>query len=313
MVFWRLGVVAASKSSAKQVAAGYFFGEGIAQQVLYSNDSVSNLSGTNWGGSVDDGQRGTSNTQSTSNGYVMGGLDPAFKNRIGKFNFTTRVFSNLSDTLSVGTRGMTGFSSSTAVYGAGGYIAFNQVSTVAKVTFSTDSRSNLPTGLNTARKDGGGFNSTTHGYVCGGDTPTPISTIEKFAFSDDSRSLPSATLSSARRLLSTVSGQSTTHGYIVGGYNATVVSPEPNRTTSLVQKFTFSTDTMGSLATGLPSPKYGTTSVQSTTHIYNSSGVLHPGTSQTDAYKFAFADDSRSTLAATMYTGNYASGLSSLG
>ena len=172
-----------------------------------------------------------------------------------------------------------------AAYFAGGS---GSVSAVDKFAFPDDSRTTLATGLSAGRSQlAGAANSGTAAYFAGGREAGTVSTVNKFAFSDDSRTTLATGLSSARAQLAGAANSGTA-AYFAGGYNSTTVD-----------KFAFSDDSRTTLGTGLSAKRaYPAGAANSGTAAYFGGGIP-PGAyvaPVTTVDKFAFSDDSRTTL-----------------
>ena len=179
--------------------------------------------------------------------------------------------------------------SGVAAYFASGLGSINN--SVDKFAFSDDSR----TTLYLAAQRGylaGAANSGTAAYFAGGQVSyADVDTVEKFAFSDDSRTTLGTGLSAATGQLAGAANSGTA-AYFGGGYSAGNVAT--------VDKFAFSDDSRSTLGTGLSSARRQLTgAANSGTAAYFAGGeVGHPDPTAlvTTVDKFAFSDDSRSTL-----------------
>ena len=179
-----------------------------------------------------------------------------------------------------------------AGYFAGGN---NGITTVDRFLFADDSRTTLGTGLSVGRRGGGCFaNAGVAGYFAGGNTSgapdTRHTTVDKFAFPDDARTTLGTGLATASDGMAGMSNSGTA-GYVGGGYY-------PTTYTDVVEKFAFSDDGRTTLGTGLSVGRgaiQGTGMSNSGTAGYIAGGyATSAGSAVVD--KFAFSDDSRSTL-----------------
>jgi hypothetical protein len=223
-------------------------------------------------------------------GYAAGGITTVNVATVDKFAFSNDARSTLATGLSFARRLATGFASDVAGYAAGGS-AGSDVATVEKFAFSDDSRSTLGTGISSTRWGSAGFASGVAGYVAGGFSGIlDVATVDKFAFSDDSRTTLATGLSLARRLLAGFA--SDVAGYAAGGLTSVSFAT--------VDKFAFSDDSRTTLATGLSETPAGVAGFASDVAGYAAGGYrtgVESGPVAT-VDKFAFADDSRTTLAA---------------
>lgn len=223
-------------------------------------------------------------------GYAAGGgSSGGYTNTVYRLNFNDDSVSTLPVTLSTIVGETDGMSSPTAGYTLGGDDATALISRVSKLTFAGETLSVLASGLSSIRRLASGTSTTTHGYAMGGiNAPGRTSTVDKFVFSTDSRSTLGTGLSSARDFHA--SFESSSYGYVLGG----------NPTQNTAQRVNFSTDTFGSLATGLNAlaARAGWAGWQSSTTGYYGGG--YDGSYRNAIYKLSFADDTQASLAATL-------------
>jgi hypothetical protein len=293
-----------------ETGAGYFGGgltgagkTDVIRKLLFSTDSAATLAATL---SAD-----TSHTSGMANsptaGYVGGGLASVYITTVDKLTFSTDGVASLGTglssarlfTIGLGNAGVAG-------YFAGGFAAA-PATTVDKFAFSDDSRTTLGTGLDGASNTGEGMsNSGTAGYVGagyidlgGGFVYTDI--VYKITYSDDSMSTLVATLNTAMRYGGGMANVGTA-GYIAGGHIG-----GSNAYLDTVNKFSFSDDSRTTLGTGLSQGLYSPCgAAQTGTAGYFAGGTCCAEvswTKQTQAEKFAFADDSRSVIASVFATG----------
>ena len=140
---------------------------------------------------------------------------------------------------------------------------------------------------------GAGAAGTGAGYF-GGGLPGPLDTVESFSFPSDSRTTLVATLSAARYKLAGMA-DSGTAGYFAGGSGSAVVD-----------KLAFSDETMSTLGTGMPSNWTSAAGfANSGTAGYVGGGEYWSAGSVyvTTVDKFAFSDDSRTTLGTGLTVG----------
>jgi len=222
-------------------------------KLTYSTDTISSSvsgpsgQGRNYAGAMD-------NTATA--GYVGGGESGTslvyFTNYL-KFTFSSATWTTGSN-VSLETNSHTGSENgSTAGYHWGN--VGGSYTTARKVTFSNDSWSNSFThSVRLEYSSHAPSNGTVACYQFGGQdgsTGNSVSQIGKVTYSGESFSTLSATLSSARRLVATLSNWSTA-AYACGGTN---ISP-----VNTIQKLTFSGETMSTLSATLPYSLYANAS-----------------------------------------------------
>ncbi len=165
------------------------------------------------------------------------------------------------------------------------------VTTVNKFAFSDDSRTTLSAGMSAAIawSSGGAANSGVAAYFAGGYAGGYLTTIDKFAFSDDSRSTLASGLSVGRTVLAGAAN-SGSFTYFAGGTTGSRVDT--------VDKIAFSDDSRSTLSTGLAVATESLAgAANSGTAAYFAGGYAMPVPAMVDTvYKFAFSDDSRTTL-----------------
>ena len=232
-------------------------------------------------------------------GGGRGGSPTANLTTVDKIAFTDDSKSTLGTGLSSARQMPTGLGNA----GVAGYFAGGQTTTtVDKFAFPGDSRSTLGTGLDAASNTGEGMsNSGTAGYVGAGYISSACSTaVYKITYSDDSMSTLSATLDTGMRYGGAMANVGTA-GYIAGGY------PCGDPYIATVNKFSFSDDSRATLGTGLSQGLYNPAGFAlKDTAGYFAGGTCCAGvswTKQTQAEKFAFADDSRSIVAGAFAAG----------
>ncbi len=240
-------------------------------------------------------------------GYFGGGRggDPvATLTTVDKLAFPADSKSTLGTGLSSARQMPTGLGNA----GVAGYFAGGETTnTVDKFSFSDDSRTTLGTGLDGVTDTGEGMsNSGTAGYVGAGHVSAACSTaVYKITYSADSMSTLSATLATGMRYGSAMANVGTA-GYIAGGY------PCADPYLATVNKFSFSDDSRSTLGTGLSQGLYAPAGFAlKDTAGYFAGGVCCAGvswTKQTQAEKFAFADDTRSIVASAFAAGTSQAG-----
>lgn len=187
-----------------------------------------------------------------SAGFFVGGQGRV--NTIKKLDFETDTFSLLATTISNGAERMAGVSNSgVSGYTAGGNHAFDVQNRIFKLAYPSETASTLGATLSIAREQLSGMsNSGVAGYFAGGAAFSGgwvlYSTNDKLDYSTESRSTV-AGLSIARRAPTGMSNSGVA-GYSAGGDNGSDNNIDSNKY-SIVNKLTFATDTMSTLATGM--------------------------------------------------------------
>lgn len=235
-------------------------------------------------------------TVSSSKAGYFGGSE-SYVQTVDKLSFNNDSRLTLSTGLSIAT-GRTGAMANSGVAGyiGGGFLSgfpYN-VSTVNKFSFSDDSRTTLT--LSNGKYSPGAFaNSGTAGYFGGGyydqgGGNAIQNSIEKFLFPSDSRSTLAATLSVRRQEIAGFSNNGVA-GYFCGGY---VFSPQSWVAT--VDKLSFSNDSV-STSTSLSGNRSAAGGMaNSGTAGYVGGGNTSGGFASSIVDKFAFSNDSRTTL-----------------
>lgn len=170
-------------------------------------------------------------------GYTSGGSapvvpSPGVTNTIDKFPFSSDASSTDVGDLSQSRNNLTGQSSTTHGYSAGGFLSpATATNRIDRFPFATDANAATVGSLSQSRWGASGQSSTTRGYTSGGRTPSYVNTIDKFSFSSFSNA------TDVGNLLATgaaSAGQTST----VSGYNSGGTSPTRN----VISKFPFATD-----------------------------------------------------------------------
>ena len=186
-----------------------------------------------------------------------------------------------------------------------GYIGGGIGSTVVnKFDFYTDIRTILATGLNEQKSAGWGYaNSKVAGYFGHGSGPiSVVNTVNKFTFPADTRSVFST--SAAARVFIAGMSNSGVAGYFGGGEAAN------GTRVGAVTKMLFSNDTDSSLAAALTvaTTNIAAMSNSGTAGYFGGGEVSTVNSMVATVRKFAFSDDSATTLATGLSTarGNHA-------
>ncbi len=229
---------------------GYFGGGGPSlsrmDKVTYSTDTTAYTPAANF--SVN--RYINAATGNSDAGYFGGGTpgpSPAGLNTIDKTTYSTVTTSLLPATgnLSQARRMTAAVGNPSAGYFGGGYVFPDTVSTMDKITYSNDTTAALP-GANIpaveGRHDHAATGNSTHGYFGGGRDEFPTTLMDKITYSTDTiAAVPGARLSQKRYLLAATGNLDS--GYFIAGYY-----PSSSTRTSVVEKVTYSTDTISTIS-----------------------------------------------------------------
>ena len=238
-------------------------------------------------------RRGAGGQNSSTHGYVSGGVSLAYTADINKFSFTTD--GNATDVGdATGARGLgTGQSSSTHGYNSGGVAPSlgppAYTNSVDKFPFASDANATDVGDLTAGRAlTPSSQSSTVSGYTSGGNAPTAGGTsdiIDKFPFSSDANATDVGDLTVAKYAL--VGNSSETDGYASGGLAAPA-------TVNVIDTFPFASDANATDHGDLLTIKSSGSGQSSTTHGYHSGGIIPSGNNDV-IEKFPFANTSGST------------------
>jgi hypothetical protein len=231
-------------------------------------------------------------------GYFTGGYGTGQLDSVDHWSFPADVGTALTITLTGVGRNAYGFGND----GVAGYTGLGQgtstyMTTVDKLTYSVGAFAALGTGLSVGCNGQAAMsNVAVAGYVAQGQTgsTTYVNTVDKFAYSDDSRTTLGTGLTNTASYAMGFSNSGTA-GYIGAGYRWS--GGYTFYTT--VNKFAFSDDSRSTLGTGLPTSQLFNPGgmADSGTAGYTLGGSTTAGNTNTAVVsKFAFSDDSRSTL-----------------
>lgn len=239
--------------------------------------------------------------------YVPGGsTSGGDKTAIEKFAFSNDAHTTSSGSLPFARRQHGCLSTRSAGYVLGGVVSSTVQSAILKIATPSDTVTTISDALNTPKSDigGGQASGSSFGYLFGGQTPSPtntISTVAKFTFSTET----DANLGTGLSFTRTTQGfASSTHGYCYGGnfspFGSGDVAADGN-------KFAFADDSRSTLATGLSSSRGFNSGFASSSSGYAAGGTTtnQPTGSVVTVDKFAFSNDSRSTLATGLSAGTY--------
>jgi hypothetical protein len=178
----------------------------------------------------------------------------------------------------------------------GGINAFDNISTIEKLTFTTETMSTITGTWSAASHPGGVANSGTAGYVLGGFTNSRLSSIRKITFSNDNQSTIASTLSDGRNSMGHGASNSGTAGYIAGGILT-------NSDVSMITKITYSNENVSNLAATLATSgnRQHAGFANSGTAGYFAGGASNSGGSPVSTIrKLTFSNDSAFSLAANI-------------
>lgn len=219
-------------------------------------------------------------------GYVCGGTGGG--TAIDKMSYLTESVSRLSATLTNASYGHGEGNN----YGTAGYIVAGsnvdntRYSNIDKISFSADTKSTL-SGQNStiAGRDTAAISNSGTAFYWGFQFPAtgnPGQAIDKLAFSTDTKSTISQQTENGTVRVANGSYHTGSYGYFSAGYQG-----EPGFDLTTVRKFTFSSETMASLGTGL-STAGASFSFQREGH------KIYIGSPSPYLNKFQFSTDTRS-------------------
>ena len=234
-------------------------------------------------------------------GFIGGGQ--GYTAQIMKMPFDTETTAVISATMGVGYSGTAAHSNSgSAGYIAGGYndpLTPKSSDNIDKLLYADDTASLLSAELDQRRTAAVGMsNSGTAGYICGGDvdgTATYSDLVDKFVYASDTSSELGTALGFTQN-----TGAGFSHkgafGFVIGGYSGSGAAGYLDE----IDKWVFSSDTRSAM-TDLP----GRIAWNEAFSDDGVSGYMGGGwevVSQniTTIYKWAYANDSRSTSSASI-------------
>lgn len=242
----------------------------------------------------------TSPMQGTVAGFTAGGHDasspPIETNIIDKFPFANELTAVDHGDLSAARRLLSGQSSDTQGFVAGGYYApaGGNVNIIEKYPFATNTTATDHGDLTVAQRGGAGQSSTTHGFDSGGNDPSASNVVEKFLFATNTTASDAGDLSVAR---TQAAGQSSeTEGYTTGGQLSPPFPFSPNEQTNVIDKFSFSSFVTASDVGDLTQVRARSSGQSSKTHGYSSGGIQNPPPVNFNTIdKFPFSSDTDAT------------------
>jgi len=231
-------------ATASSNSYGYFVG-GIAfpsppigstiDRIDFSNETMS-LPGNNLPGSGRYSAAGVSGGASTLRGkgyktygyFAGGGSNPIgltpFFSKIERIDFSSEVFSVLSNSLPQTIRSINAVSSNSYGYYCGGLLP-PQTSKINRIDYSNETLLTPGNDLSQRVAGTGTLSNSFYGYLGGGFSPSVpgrVCTIDRLDFSSETVSIPNNNLPQARSNLSATSSNS--YGYFGGGYTTTTIN-----------------------------------------------------------------------------------------
>lgn len=224
---------------------------------------------------------------------------------IQAFDFASKQFTVVADTLPIGTQEAAGVSSSTKGYVCGGqwqtatgntYVAITSIYSMSYITETIAT----PTGvLAVARAAAAGVSSSTRGYVTGGAGAGVYSQeIDGIDFASETSINPAAVISVLTSQQTPMN--SPLKGYVAGG--TTTVASTAGR--NHIDALTFSSETVATLASSIGSQRYGGAGFENSTQGYVHSGFANGtvpkdfGTMKLEATKILYSTEGVTVLAA---------------
>lgn len=234
-------------------------------------------------------------------GYSSGGITTVGVNTIDRYPYTSDTNASDVGDLTRASYYVSGLSSDSQGYCAGGDGAVN---TIDKFPFAISSAATDVGDLTIARSGSAGVASQYTGYVAGGGNSNPApppsftstNTIDRFSFASNSNAVDAGNKLTGRRV--DMAGISSYNfGYLAGGQPETG-SAAPLNT---LEKFPFASTAVASSVGSLTAQKFQLGGNQSDTSGYVVGGFPETNTIQ----KFPFATDSSSTNTAVLPGTNY--------
>lgn len=209
-------------------------------------------------------------------GYFGGGYTPTITSSLLRMDLSTETITSIPTKLS-NTLSFSGTVTSTSYgYFSAGRIPTGRVSNVNRLEFSTETRTNpskVYTQSNGIDTQAGVNSNYSYGYFFSGFSPnfSPDvgSAVYRLDFSSENLTLTSATVSNTGRTRAGQAVQSyhTNYGYFAGGGD-----PSPNAYSSVIDRFSFSTETLGQIPNFLSGAKWYFASVESAAYGYFAGG-----------------------------------------
>lgn len=259
--------VARAPAGVNSSGRGYFMGGDTGSYsvtidgITFANELRATISSTLAQG----GTNYAAGVNSATTGYVAGGVQSgaSLTAAISKFPFSTETSSAIAATLVTANkrRNLTGVSSTTNGYFAGGYISAVS-NEIDGIIYATEAFNNPAATLAVARMGPAGVNSSTVGYFGGGYTAnngTPSTEIDGLTFATEAATNPSATLATARAHAAGVNTSSA--GYFAGGSGAGGTGG--GNLFSSIEKFNFTSLSNTATSAALVAGRYGAAGVQS--------------------------------------------------
>jgi hypothetical protein len=266
-------------------AIGYWFG-GLALSNVIDGINFVTGSARSVSATLSESKYATTAGSGESAAYVFNGYTTAVRDRIEKMTFAiTEVVSTLAETLQPARYQQSSFHNLTDIWICGGFTN-TYTNDVKDFTISTETDTANTTNLSVSRTATGSFNSSTIGYTICGRTPTVLNTSEKMPFSTKTFASVSNNFATA---VYDVAGASFEDDFAVklGGYTGSANS-------AVIEKFTFSTETVSSVTATLSVARSGLGANNSLTKAYIA------GYSDNRIDSFTKATEARATETATI-------------
>lgn len=196
-------------------------------------------------------RRYLSGQSSSVNGYTAGGQAPTptvvMYNVIDKFPFAADTNATDVGDLTITVRDLTGISSASNGYTAGGEVYLSGYSDIInKFAFASDGNAVISGNLTAVSKQHSGQSSESNGYVSAGYvgvSPVAIDTIQKFPFASDTNAAGVGALTQEKYY--NIGQSSTTNGYSSGGFF------NPPGYLATIEKFSFVSDGNGAFVANM--------------------------------------------------------------
>ena len=294
----------------------------IADKINFSNDTLAYLPGANlpsaakYFASASSRSNALPTTQANPitnlNGVVSGpnigyryGGDSPKKSFTDKVNYTTDTTSRVPGGSDVVERRHQGTSNTTTrgyVFGGDTPGSPTQISTASRMTYSSETMAQIPgAALTTTRTNPTGKGNNNQGYMSGGRNPNTSSTDKCTYSTETTARVPGADISSPRWGAAAVGNQELQ--YILGGRNP-AISPTPSSYGSMIQKMSFSSETMSTISDTLSAARYLTSGTSSNKNAgYLCGGYTPAGPLVTTTDRITFATDAVAEVPSAALTG----------
>ena len=253
-------------------------------RIDFSNETMS-LPGNNLPGSGRYSAAGVSGGASILRGkgyktygyFAGGGSNPIgltpFFSKIERIDFSSEVFSVLSNSLPQTIRGINAVSSNSYGYYCGGLLP-PQTSKIDRIDYSNETLLTPGNDLSQRVAGTGTLSNSFYGYLGGGFSPSVpgrVCTIDRLDFSSETVSIPNNNLPQARSGLSATSSNS--YGYFGGGgFTNPPAFPVPLGVTCAIDRLDFSNETVSTPGNNLSQSVIDFASLSNTSYGYFGGG-----------------------------------------